>query len=92
MKDHGGGPVARRVAVVCTALFAGAFVAAGLASGDLGAMAIGIGFVVVMVVLSVPGLRWLRRGHGPHATRSRADEDRETYVHLRHTGGNSNGR
>ncbi|MBR7742239.1 hypothetical protein KC207_02885 [Phycicoccus sp. BSK3Z-2] len=92
MKHHGGGPVARRVAIVCTALVAVLFGTAGIVTGDLGTTLIGVGFVVVMVVLSVPGLRWLRRGDGPHATRSAADEDRETYVHLRHTGGNSNGR
>ena len=81
-----------RIAVALSVLAGVLFVAAGIAGRDVLSVVAGVLIPVVVLVLVGPLTRWLRRGDGPYATRSDGDDARETYVRLRHTGGNSYGR
>jgi membrane protein implicated in regulation of membrane protease activity len=86
------GRVLGAVVAMLLSLFAGAmFVWSGLRHDDLSYLAVGAAFPVVTALLLWPVTRWLRRGDGPHPTRSTDDDGREAYVRLRHSGGNSSG-
>ena len=81
----------RLLALACTLTVGGLGVWGGIASDDPVLVGVAVGFVVVVLLLGGPVLRWLRRGDGPYATSGEADRSREEYLRIRYPGDNRGG-